>query len=120
MIFDFEGARVVQGGWEIARLWAELVLGLGFVRDSLFEHAEDLLGLVLVQVTRIARDEREGGWVLWETQEMFGMLFQEVRLGKVDEWGRETVAWVEGTSVACSYEKAMVTAGRVSVSNIFD
>ena len=39
-MFDFEGARVVQWGWEGAWLWTELVLGLGFVRDSLVEHPE--------------------------------------------------------------------------------
>lgn len=44
-------------------------------------------------------------------QAMFGMLFQEARLGKEDELGREAVAWVEGTSVAFFYEKAIVTVG---------
>ena len=58
--------------------------------------------------------------MLWGTQAMFGMLFQEARQEKGDELGREAVAWVEGTFVACFYEKAMVTVGRVSASNIFD
>ncbi len=96
------------------------MLGLGLVSGSLVEHAEELLGLELVQVTQIARGEREVGWVLQETQAMFGMLFQEVRRGKGDAPGREEVAWVEGTSVTFCYKKAMVTVGRESVSKIFD
>ena len=108
--------------WEVAQLWVELVLGLGLglVSGSLVEPAEELLGLELLQVTRIARGGREVGWVLQETQAMFGMLFQEVRRGKGDGSGREAAAWVEGTFVACFYEKATVTLGRVSASKIFD
>ena len=58
--------------------------------------------------------------MLEETQAMFGMLFQEARWGREDELEQETAAWVEGTSVAYFYEKAMVTMGRVSASNILD
>ena len=43
-MFDFEGARVVQGGCEGAWLWVQLGLGLGLglglVCGSLVEHAE--------------------------------------------------------------------------------
>ena len=84
-MLDFEGARVVQRGWEGARLRVELVQGLGLARDSLVEHAEEILGLELFQVTRIARGGREVDWALWETQAMFGMSFQEVRREKGDE-----------------------------------
>ena len=86
-MLDFEGAQVVQRGREGARLRVELVLGLGLARDSLVEHAEEILGLGLVQVTRIALGGREVDWVLWETQAMFGMSFQEVKREKGDERG---------------------------------
>ena len=63
-MLDFEGARVVQRGWDGAQLWVDLVRGLGWARDSLVEHAEEILELDFVLLTQIARGGREVDWVL--------------------------------------------------------
>ena len=49
-MLDFEGAQVVQGEQEDAQRWVELGLGLGLARDSVVDHAEELLGLEWVQL----------------------------------------------------------------------